>query len=77
MNFRPTPDPRNWRTRSRSALTARGQVVHLSQSVDEPEIHLGDGQHEFTFTPHEAFALGTELLNAAMQATKEPTCTQG
>lgn len=73
MNFRPTTDPRNWRTRSRSALTARGQVLHLPQAVDEPEIHLGD----FTLTPAEAFALGTELLNAAMQATKEPTCTQG
>lgn len=48
-------------------------MLHLSQSVDEPEIHLG----EFTLTPAEAFALGTELLNAAMQATKEPTCTQG
>lgn len=68
MNFRPTHDPRNWRTRSRSALTARGQVLHLSQSVDEPEIHLG----EFTLTPAEAFALGTELLNAAMQAQAQP-----
>lgn len=72
MNFRPTHDPRNWRTRSRSALTARGQVLHLSQSVDEPEIHLGD----FTLTPAEAITLAAELLNAATQA-KEPTCTQG
>lgn len=64
MNFRPTPDPRNWRTRTRSALTARGQVLHLSQSVDEPEIHLGD----FTLTLNEAFVLGTELMNLAMQA---------
>lgn len=77
MNFRPTQDPRNWRTRSRSALTARGQKVCLSQSVDAAEIHLGDAYREFTLTPAEAFALGIELLNAAMAAKKEPTCTQG
>lgn len=73
MNFRPTTDPRNWRTRSRSALTARGQVLHLSQSVDEPEIHLGD----VTLTPNEAFKLGAELMAMAVAAKKEPTCTQG
>lgn len=77
MNFTPTTDPRNWRTRSRSALTARGQVLHLSQSVDEPEIRLGDGRHEFTFTPNEAFKLGAELMAMAVAAKKEPTCTQG
>lgn len=71
MNFRPTTDPRNWRTRSRSALTARGQVLHLSQSADKPDIHLG----EFTLTPDEALALAAELLNAAtqMRPTTETT----
>lgn len=71
MNFRPTTDPRNWRTRCRSALTARGQRIALSQSVDEPVIHLGD----LTLTLNEAFALGAELMQTAVQM-KAATTTE-
>lgn len=84
MNFRPTTDPRNWRTRSREARTQAGHVLSVAQDVTDARIYLGFGIGsgallitEAQLTPAEAFALGTELLNAAMQATKEPTCTQG
>jgi len=76
MKFaRTTTDLRNWRTRGRSALTARAQVVHLSQSVDKPEIHLGIVGRELTLTRDEALALGTELIQQAiaMTPTKETT----
>ena len=76
MNFAPIEDWRNWRTRTRQARTKAGLTITVAEDVTLGHIYLGSGVLLLTdmqLTAAEAFALGTELLNAAMQAKAQPT----
>lgn len=73
--FTPTHDWRNYRTTTRECRTQAGQRITVAQDTTEARVYLGHGglvMEELQLTPAEAFALGAELMNAAMQAQAQP-----